>query len=168
MEKLTVDFNQMGIHGHLLELVWRSIREYRSSRDAILFSYWTHFLVLCLFRRLHGVARSLTVRVLHRWLRVDLHCHPGRLLCVSSIFSFMVCGWNLMYQSFRSDRWDTAMAQKSHFKMQTQGITEFRKTFPQLPWNTVKNPTFIQTAHGCVDLPNTYIFIHILMTTFVM
>ncbi|KAF6761619.1 ergosterol biosynthesis ERG4/ERG24 [Ephemerocybe angulata] len=44
--------------------------------------------------------------------------------------------------------WDTAMAQKSHFKMQTQGITEFRKTFPQLPWNTVKNPTFIQTEHG--------------------
>ncbi|KAF8202267.1 ergosterol biosynthesis ERG4/ERG24 [Pholiota molesta] len=29
--------------------------------------------------------------------------------------------------------WDTAMAQKSHFKMQTQGITKFRKTFPQLP-----------------------------------
>ncbi|TFK39809.1 ergosterol biosynthesis ERG4/ERG24 [Crucibulum laeve] len=44
--------------------------------------------------------------------------------------------------------WDTAMAQKSHFKMQTQGITKFRKTFPQLPWNTVENPTYIQTAHG--------------------
>ncbi|KAF9048323.1 ERG4/ERG24 ergosterol biosynthesis protein [Hymenopellis radicata] len=44
--------------------------------------------------------------------------------------------------------WDTAMAQKSHFKMQLQGITEFRKAFPQLPWNTVKNPTFVQTAHG--------------------
>ncbi|PFH51778.1 hypothetical protein AMATHDRAFT_141557 [Amanita thiersii Skay4041] len=44
--------------------------------------------------------------------------------------------------------WDTAMAQKSHFKMQTQGIYNFRKTFPQLPWNTVQNPTFIQTAHG--------------------
>ncbi|KIK61797.1 hypothetical protein GYMLUDRAFT_42843 [Collybiopsis luxurians FD-317 M1] len=44
--------------------------------------------------------------------------------------------------------WDTAMAQKSHFKMQTQGIYEFRKTFPQLPGNTVKNPTYIQTAHG--------------------
>lgn len=44
--------------------------------------------------------------------------------------------------------WDTAMAQKSHFKMQTQGITEFRTTFPQLPWNTVENPTYIQTAHG--------------------
>ena len=44
--------------------------------------------------------------------------------------------------------WDTAMAQKSHFKMQQQGITEFRKAFPQLPGNTVKNPTYIQTKHG--------------------
>ncbi len=43
------------------------------------------------------------------------------------------------------------MAQKSHFKMQTQGITEFRTTFPQLPWNTVENPTYIQTAHGYVS-----------------
>ncbi|TRM65571.1 ergosterol biosynthesis ERG4/ERG24 [Schizophyllum amplum] len=44
--------------------------------------------------------------------------------------------------------WDTAMAQKSHFKMQQQGITEFRTAFPQLPWNTVENPTYIQTKHG--------------------
>ncbi len=47
------------------------------------------------------------------------------------------------------------MAQKSHFKMQLQGITEFRKAFPQLPWNTVKNPTFVQTAHGYVQLSLT-------------
>ena len=40
------------------------------------------------------------------------------------------------------------MSQKSRFKMQTQGITTFRKAFPQLPGGTLKNPTFIQTAHG--------------------
>jgi Delta24(24(1))-sterol reductase len=40
------------------------------------------------------------------------------------------------------------MAQKSHFKMQQQGITEWRKLFPSLPGNTVQNPTYIQTAHG--------------------
>ncbi|TFK65599.1 ERG4/ERG24 ergosterol biosynthesis protein [Pluteus cervinus] len=56
----------------------------------------------------------------------------------------------LIYTAFLSAYyiWDTSMAQKSHFKMQTQGITKFRKTFPQLPWNTIQNPTFIQTAHG--------------------
>ena len=50
--------------------------------------------------------------------------------------------------------WDTSMAQKSRFKMQTQGITKFRKTFPQLPGCVVKNPTYIQTAHGYAD-PST-------------
>lgn len=44
--------------------------------------------------------------------------------------------------------WDTSMAQKSRFKMQTQGITTFRKTFPQLPGCLVENPTYVQTAHG--------------------
>ncbi|KAH9027934.1 ERG4/ERG24 ergosterol biosynthesis protein [Lactarius hengduanensis] len=44
--------------------------------------------------------------------------------------------------------WDTSMSQKSRFKMQTQGIYSYRWTFPQLPWGTVKNPTYIQTAHG--------------------
>ncbi|GLB41937.1 putative ERG4 ERG24 ergosterol biosynthesis protein [Lyophyllum shimeji] len=44
--------------------------------------------------------------------------------------------------------WDTSMSQKSRFKMQCQGITEFRKTFPQLPGCVVKNPTYIETAHG--------------------
>ena len=32
--------------------------------------------------------------------------------------------------------------------MQTQGVFCYRWTFPQLPWGTVKNPTFIQTKHG--------------------
>ena len=44
--------------------------------------------------------------------------------------------------------WDTSMSQKSRFKMQTQGITTFRNTFPQLPGGTIQNPKFIQTAHG--------------------
>ncbi|CAK5267673.1 unnamed protein product [Mycena citricolor] len=44
--------------------------------------------------------------------------------------------------------WDCAMSQKSRFKMQTQGLTNFRKTFPQIPGCIVQNPTFIQTKHG--------------------
>ena len=53
---------------------------------------------------------------------------------------------NLVYS------FDTSMSQKSRFKMQTQGIFEFRKSFPQLPNGTVENPTFIQTAHGYATL----------------
>ncbi|KAK7012870.1 ergosterol biosynthesis ERG4/ERG24 [Favolaschia claudopus] len=44
--------------------------------------------------------------------------------------------------------WDCSMSQKSRFKMQTQGLTNFRKTFPQVPWCIIENPTYIQTAHG--------------------
>ncbi|THH17795.1 hypothetical protein EW146_g3095 [Bondarzewia mesenterica] len=44
--------------------------------------------------------------------------------------------------------WDTSMSQKSRFKMQTQGNFNYRWTFPQLPWGTIKNPEYIQTAHG--------------------
>jgi len=43
---------------------------------------------------------------------------------------------------------DTAMAQKSRFRMQMQGIDSYRWTFPQMPWSTLKNPTYIQTEHG--------------------
>ena len=44
--------------------------------------------------------------------------------------------------------WDTSMSQKSRFKMWNQGITTYRKAFPQLPWGTLTNPTYIQTTHG--------------------
>jgi hypothetical protein len=44
------------------------------------------------------------------------------------------------------------MSQKSRFKMQTQGVFEYRRTFPQLPWGTIKNPEYIQTAHGYIRL----------------
>jgi len=43
---------------------------------------------------------------------------------------------------------DTSMSQKSRFRMQMQGITQIRNTFPQLPWSIVKEPRFIQTEHG--------------------
>ncbi len=39
------------------------------------------------------------------------------------------------------------MSQKSRFRMQMQGSYKHRWTFPQLPWGTLKNPTYLQTAH---------------------
>lgn len=43
---------------------------------------------------------------------------------------------------------DTAMAQKSSFKMQQQGEYKRRNAFPVLPGSEVVNPTYIQTKHG--------------------
>ena len=44
--------------------------------------------------------------------------------------------------------WDTANSQKNRFRMQQRGTYVERFTFPQLPWGTIKNPTFIKTKHG--------------------
>ncbi|QRV88747.1 C-14 sterol reductase ERG24 [Ceratobasidium sp. AG-Ba] len=43
---------------------------------------------------------------------------------------------------------DTSMSQKSRFKMQMQGTYTPRWTFPQLPYGTISNPKYIETAHG--------------------
>ncbi|KIY70556.1 ERG4/ERG24 ergosterol biosynthesis protein [Cylindrobasidium torrendii FP15055 ss-10] len=67
-----------------------------------------------------------------------------------SKYQFSTPTYVVLYTTLITAYWifDSAMAQKSHFKMQQQGITEFRSAFPQVPWHTVKNPTYIQTAHG--------------------
>lgn len=44
--------------------------------------------------------------------------------------------------------WDTAQSQKNRFRMQQRGTYVPRKTFPQLPWGTLENPTYIKTKHG--------------------
>lgn len=44
--------------------------------------------------------------------------------------------------------WDTANSQKNRFRMQLRGAYIPRKTFPQLPWGTLKNPRFLQTSNG--------------------
>ena len=65
-------------------------------------------------------------------------------MCVFLVHSNLLTVSN----SVQTNSWDTSMSQKSRFKMQTQGVFEYRKTFPQLPNGTIENPKFIQTAHG--------------------
>lgn len=48
--------------------------------------------------------------------------------------------------------WDTANSQKNRFRMQQRGTFIKRKAFPQLPWGTLKNPTYIKTASGSMLL----------------
>lgn len=100
------------------------------------------FLVLRLLCGIHGFPRCLKVPVLDSYVHRFVHYLVYRILYVS------LTQLPLPNHPHHFSSWDTAMAQKSHFKMQTQGIHTFRKTFPQLPGNTVENPTYIQTAHG--------------------
>ena len=44
--------------------------------------------------------------------------------------------------------WDTCNAQKNRFRQQERGTLIERKTFPQLPWQTVQNPQKIPTRTG--------------------
>ena len=44
--------------------------------------------------------------------------------------------------------WDTTNSQKNRFRAQERGTLVNRRTFPQLPWNTVKNPRILKTKSG--------------------
>jgi Delta24(24(1))-sterol reductase len=44
--------------------------------------------------------------------------------------------------------WDTTNSQKNRFRAEERGNLILRKTFPQLPWQTVKNPRKIKTKTG--------------------
>mmetsp|Transcript_21019 Transcript_21019/g.45826 ORF Transcript_21019/g.45826 Transcript_21019/m.45826 type:complete len:520 (+) Transcript_21019:79-1638(+) len=44
--------------------------------------------------------------------------------------------------------WDTANSQKNRFRMQERGTYVERNTFPQLPWGTLENPTYLKTKRG--------------------
>lgn len=44
--------------------------------------------------------------------------------------------------------WDTANSQKNRFRQEERGTLIERRTFPQLPWQSVKNPRVIQTDVG--------------------
>ncbi|KAI8822166.1 ergosterol biosynthesis ERG4/ERG24 [Fimicolochytrium jonesii] len=44
--------------------------------------------------------------------------------------------------------WDTANSQKNRFRMSQSGTYIPRKAFPQLPWGTIVDPTYITTQHG--------------------
>lgn len=108
----------------------------------------THLFVdLRLLGRLHGLARSLEIPFLNTHIRPSFQHSAHRILHVHFYLLAEVIDVDLTFNS-----WDTSMSQKSRFKMQTQGIHTFRNTFPQLPGGTLKNPTYIQTAHGYVSI----------------
>lgn len=39
--------------------------------------------------------------------------------------------------------WDTAQSQRNRFRAQLKGTFIDRKSFPQLPWGTLKNPKYL-------------------------
>ena len=65
----------------------------------------------------------------YRWNRIAL---------VALYISYLLAYWV----------WDTTNSQKNRFRQQERGSMTLRKSFPQLPWQTVENPKTIKTDTG--------------------
>lgn len=80
------------------------------------------------------------------------YCHSTIYLAnhAPSVYHWKPATLSLLYVSylFAYWVWDTANGQKNRFRQQERGTLMYRKTFPQLPWTTVKNPKTIPTKTG--------------------
>jgi|EP00970_Alexandrium_tamarense_P008905 delta24(24(1))-sterol reductase len=103
----------------------------------IFYEKWGYMLI---FWNLAGVPFSYcysTLYLLNRSLAKDPIQHSR--IYTTSLFIVLMGSYYV---------WDTANSQKNRFRMQQRGTYVERNTFPQLPWGTMKNPTFVQTKHG--------------------
>lgn len=66
---------------------------------------------------------------------VEVHSLPYTVMC----FALLLSAYYV---------WDTAQSQRNRFRMQLNGSYVPRWTFPQLPWGTLENPSYLETASG--------------------
>lgn len=52
--------------------------------------------------------------------------------------------------------WDSCNSQKNRFRAQEKGKLVWRSTFPQVPWQTLKNPKVISTPQGTILVDGWY------------
>ena len=52
--------------------------------------------------------------------------------------------------------WDSCNSQKNRFRAMEKGKLVWRRTFPQVPWQTVKNPKTIETPQGTILVDGWY------------
>eukprot|EP00581_Thalassiosira_minuscula_P012606 CAMPEP_0183729726 /NCGR_PEP_ID=MMETSP0737-20130205/31053_1 /TAXON_ID=385413 /ORGANISM="Thalassiosira miniscula, Strain CCMP1093" /LENGTH=506 /DNA_ID=CAMNT_0025961997 /DNA_START=178 /DNA_END=1698 /DNA_ORIENTATION=- len=103
----------------------------------IFYEKWGYMLI---FWNLAGVPFSYcysTLYLLHRSHMNDPIHHSK--MYTSFMFMILLAAYYV---------WDTANSQKNRFRMQQRGTFVERNTFPQLPWGTIRNPTYIKTKHG--------------------
>ena len=136
---------KVGLHGHLLELCGGTIRE---PVESLL-----NPVIILTPQSTQTYVYSVVYMASHEPEKYSFST-PAYFALFATLLTayYMWVARKISYCYGRSNivtyRWDTSMSQKSRFKMQTQGNYNYRWTFPQLPWGTIKNPTYIQTAHG--------------------
>jgi len=102
--------------------------------------FYEKFGYMLIFWNLAGVPFSYcysTLYLLNRNLAND-PVHHSNVYTVS-LFIILLAAYYV---------WDTANSQKNRFRMKQRGTFVERNTFPQLPWGTLHNPTYIKTKHG--------------------
>jgi Delta24(24(1))-sterol reductase len=52
--------------------------------------------------------------------------------------------------------WDSCNSQKNRFRAMERGKVVWRKTFPQVPWQTIHNPNIIETPQGTILVDGWY------------
>lgn len=80
------------------------------------------------------------------------YCHSTIYLAnhEPSVYHWDAIPLGLLYTSYLLVYWvwDTCNSQKNRFRMEERGTFMDRKTFPQMPWGTLKNPKKIETKTG--------------------
>ena len=92
---------------------------------------------MLIFWNFAGVPFAYTFQSVFLYFNKPTFEHPplaAGLICVVLLVAYYI--------------WDTANSQKNHFRMKDRGTYIKRHAFPQLPWRTLDNPSFIQTKQG--------------------
>ncbi|KAI9759377.1 MAG: C-24(28) sterol reductase [Chaenotheca gracillima] len=100
--------------------------------------YYEKWGFMLIFWNLAGVPLSYCHCTIYLANHAPSNYHWNRYFLVFLFVSYLFVYWV----------WDTTNSQKNRFRQQERGHTTDRKTFPQLPWQTVKNPKTIKTKTG--------------------
>ena len=83
-----------------------------------------------------GVPLVYCAQAVYLYSHPPVHMHPN-------LFMAIIIALSVSYYVF-----DTANSQKNRFRMMMSGTYVPRSTFPQLPWGTLNNPTYLSTKAG--------------------
>lgn len=100
--------------------------------------YYEKWGFMLIFWNLAGVPLSYCHCTIYLANHAPSVYHWNRFALVAFYVSYLFMYWI----------WDTTNSQKNRFRQQERGTLMERKTFPQLPWQTVKNPKIIKTTTG--------------------
>lgn len=114
--------------------LWRKSETNMMSRDM----YYEKWGFMLIFWNLAGVPFSYCHCVIYLY-----NHHPDTYRWNRFFLAGMYVAYLFVYWV-----WDTTNSQKNRFRQQERGTVVSRRTFPQLPWQTLNNPKTITAPDG--------------------